>query len=596
MPVLTAKILLQPTRRAWTQIYETDGLVALLALEAAGEGEEVKPAVEIGHEALNLLQSEYLASNKDPQKLSDVVERVGSAFDKYSVMIAVCQFSGEQVYFVRRGVAEIWAIRNQKPYRLNSDNFSGRYDAHDMFLLGTTEFFNAVAQEHLEDEFVGKSTVDQIVDHLSPVIHRLDNPKAGAVVIKPTVVVKLAATQPTLSTYYAPAPPVGAKKVNFIRSLLVRFARILPEREFQVNIAGRSPRATALSVGVVLLALLIVSIFLGVRQKGKSDYRASYQDRLSRAQVLYGDAVSEKGTNLLAARDSFTQSKSIVEALVGEGIKDAQLDQLKANLDANESDILGQSHVPAVLFLDLSIFRPDSTASSLSFDSKTIAALDTKGERVIFIGSSNKETGVSGKVSVPVSVSIFDRKTYVLGKDGVSQADKSGAKAVIPFDSEWVGPITVSIFGSNIYLLQKDGSVWKYPATATGFGPKQKWMSDATSVLGGAADWAIDGSVYVLSESGEIAKFTRGLKDGFRVSGLSKAFNAPASIYTDTELDSLYILDKGNSRIVELDKSGNYKFEYDVDEAKSADDLVVSGKDKKIFLLANNKIFAVPLK
>ncbi|OGY08134.1 MAG: hypothetical protein A2782_03930 [Candidatus Blackburnbacteria bacterium RIFCSPHIGHO2_01_FULL_43_15b] len=584
MPVLTAKILLNSTRRAWTQIYEQNSFVALISLEA-GEEQEAASATEKGHEALSLLQAECASSENLAQHLPSIVERLYSTFSANNPEVAACVVLGDYIYFAKKGLSEIWAIRDQKPYRLSSDNFSGRLDFGDLFLLGTAEFFKRASEGSLEEILKDKSTVDEVGDAISPLIHRSDDPKAGGVIIKAKIV---------------PAPVKEVQpeftRPNVFKRLLVKLAYKLPEREFTPNMPGAS-RRTAFFIGVMLLVLLSVSIFFGIKQKGVLDYKASYQDRLSRAQVLYNDAVSLKGSNILAARDSFTQAKAILTSLKEEGVTDPELDQLKTSLDSQESDILGQSHIPASPFSDLAIFKSDINASDLSFSNGTMAVLDTKGERVVFVGSKSKETAVSGKAAGPLSVSTADGKTYVLGTDGISEVDKLGGKVIIPTDSQWTSPVKLAAFGSNLYLLEKGGVIWKYPGITSGFGSKQEWLKSGSSdLVGNARAWAIDGSVYVLGNGGTIAKYVREVKDSFRVSELSRAFGDATSIYTDPSLDSLYVLDKGIGRVVELDKTGSYKFEYVVDEARQAGGMVVSQADRKIFLLVNNKIFSIPLK
>ncbi|MBI2590825.1 MAG: hypothetical protein HYW33_03035 [Candidatus Blackburnbacteria bacterium] len=591
MPVLTAKILLNATRRAWTQVYEKDGLVVLLSLEAGGEADATS-AIESGHEALSLLQAECLSSSSIAQNTSSIVERLYSTFRSNNPGFAACIVSGDHIYFAKRGLAEIWAVRGQKPYRLNSDNFSGRLDSGDLFLLGTAEFFNRALVGNLEEIFEGKSTADEVADAISPLIHRSDDPKAGGVVVKAKVV--------SVSAEEVQTMPVLAVKTcaepSIFKKLLVKFAYMLPEREFTPGIPSAS-RRTAFYVGTVLLVLLSVSIFFGIKQKGVRDYKASYQDRLSRAQVLYSDAVSLKGSNILQSRDFFTQAKAILTSLKEEGVDDPALDQLKSELDSQESEILGQSHVPATPFTDLTIFRQDISASDLAFSNRTMAVLDIQGERVVFVGSKNKETTVSGKATSPLSVSNVDGRTYVLGKDGVSEVDKTGGKVIIPADSQWNSPVKIAAFGSNLYLLEKGGVIWKYPGITNGFGDKQEWLkSDSLDLVRETKSWTIDGSIYVLGSDGNITRYARGTKDSFRILDLPRPFGEATAIYTDPSLDSLYVLDRGLGRIVELDKTGSYKFEYVVDEARQASGMVVSSSDKKIFLLVNNKIFSIPLK
>lgn len=607
----TAKILLNPTRRAWTQVYEEENLVVLLSLDANGEASDQEAqlsATEVGHNVL--AQLEILRAQNTT--LSEIVTNLHKSFIENKLSIAAASVKGNNIVFIKEGGVQIWAIRDGLPFRLNSDSFSGSLSSGDIFVLGTEEFFESVTKLQLENAFEGKTTVDEIADQASPFIHRLDNPKAGAIILKPEPQNEPEEAEsptfvpPAQTGYYRQqgiATPqnlegLKLKGANFWKKILIKFAHLLPEREFQVKPGQEgSTKRRALSIAIVLLFLLVVSIFLGAKQHQQKAYKDSYKDRLDRAKVLFQDAVAAKGTNLLSARDSFNQSKAIVESLGQEGVHDPGLTQLKSDLDSQESDILGQSHVPATLFLDLSLVRPDINAVEIKEDKDRLAVLDQKGERVIFVGSANKDTSVAGKISQAQALGVLDDNAYVLGSEGILEVSKTGtSKKVVDKDNEWSNPVKVNAFGSSIYLLEKGGVIWKYPATSTGFGAKQKWLESQNNLPGPVVDWTFDGSVYVLSENGEVSKFTRGANAGFRISGLPKPLAKAVSLYTSPELSDIFILDSEAGKVIEVDKTGAYQFEYVVDQAKGALSLTASQTAGKIFLLSQNKIWQVPLK
>ena len=58
----------------------------------------------------------------------------------------------------------------------------------------------------------------------------------------------------------------------------------------------------------------------------------------------------------------------------------------------------------------------------------------------------------------------------------------------------------------------------------------------------------------------------------------------------------MYVLDNEKGRIVVTDKNGEYKAQYLGDVVKNADNLVVSEKEKKVFVLTGNKLFFLNLK
>src|SRR3989344_1165 len=617
MSLITAKILSNATPNAWTQVFEQENLCILLSVEETPSPErddkEVKPATGIGREIISFLEEET-GKDKSFQNLVSIADQAVEKFQPHRTTIAVCSVSDSYVYFVKRGDCQIWANRGGTVYKFTGHNFSGRIAEGDSFILGTEDFFKSIPPEELSKNLLNNPNLEDIAENLMPALHKENNPKAGAVIIQPGIptlreqapregqaplVVRQSAQASLPQT--GPSSPV-TKPPNPLKTLLVKFAQVLPDKPFEPRqLENRDLRKTSLSVGVVLLIILLISIFFGLRQKKARDYKLSYQDRLERAEVLYNDALAQKDVNKANAQVSFRESKTIVDALIAEGIQDKDLEKLRTNLAEQEANILARALVQANLFLDLSLVRQNVQGVEMALSDGQIAVLDQGGSRVIYVAAKDKKTDVSGadKISNATSASVFDRKTYVLGDAGIVEIDSRGnSKVAVPQDSEWASVYKVLAFGSNIYLLEKGGIVWKYPAagTASGFGTKQKWFAGSTTPPTASVDWTVDGAIYILGEGGEVGKFTRGLKDGFRLSGLSEGLSGTQNIYTDPDLESLFILDKENGRIVETEKTGAYKLEYVSEEVKNTQDFVVSQSEGKIFLLSQNKILEIPLK
>ena len=67
-------------------------------------------------------------------------------------------------------------------------------------------------------------------------------------------------------------------------------------------------------------------------------------------------------------------------------------------------------------------------------------------------------------------------------------------------------------------------------------------------------------------------------------------------VYTDDTSKNVYVLDNQNKRIAVLDKEGTYLAQYAWEEPQAFSGFVVSEPQKKIFLLAGGKIYALELK
>ena len=140
-------------------------------------------------------------------------------------------------------------------------------------------------------------------------------------------------------------------------------------------------------------------------------------------------------------------------------------------------------------------------------------------------------------------------------------------EAVPVADSDtWVKPVAMGAFMGNLYVLDPlGGRILKYlPNNNAYTTPPFSYLSSTVSVdLLGAVDMAIDGNVYVLFADGTIHKFFDGEEKPFPMTGLPSSIRNPTSIFVsgaqEPEAEGwVYVTDRGNERIVQFDKEGNY--------------------------------------
>ena len=148
----------------------------------------------------------------------------------------------------------------------------------------------------------------------------------------------------------------------------------------------------------------------------------------------------------------------------------------------------------------------------------------------------------------------------------------------------------------RFYVLDKyEGQIIKFvPASGSAY-TNSNYLTDASS-FSKVNSIAIDGAIYVLFVDGKIDKFLKGTKQSFNVTGLNKPLSNPTRIYTDADSDSIYILDKGGSRVVVLNKEGSFTADYSATLLKNALDFEVLEKDKKINFLADKKVYQIEIK
>jgi len=80
--------------------------------------------------------------------------------------------------------------------------------------------------------------------------------------------------------------------------------------------------------------------------------------------------------------------------------------------------------------------------------------------------------------------------------------------------------------------------------------------------LTNTVDMAIDGDVFVLVLDGQVWRFTLGKPLPFPRTDLDKPMPNPASIFTNQAVQSVYVVDAANKRIVQFSKEGVFQRQF----------------------------------
>lgn len=154
----------------------------------------------------------------------------------------------------------------------------------------------------------------------------------------------------------------------------------------------------------------------------------------------------------------------------------------------------------------------------------------------------------------------------------------------------------VATFEGKLYLLDVGGNrILRLTRSGAGYGGAANWLQDPTANLRGAADIAVDGSVYVLGTDGTLAVFFQGKPQALTLDPLDPPLTAPARLVTSATLKNLYILDPPHHRLVVYDKQGGLKEQILLPDDVPLSDVTVSEKDKEALLLSDKKILRVDL-
>lgn len=572
--VLFAKVVATPTPTGWSQAYSAGSLFAVLSL---GTTEEVNLSL-LGKEVIDTLEQEYFTL--ETKNLSSIKQAVSVTLEKIPESVASCFVvaallqnilyifvKGKGKVFLRRGET-LGTIINGQDNDLTSA--SGKLNNGDIAILTTQMFSKIVTRDALLSSF-DHNTPSDIAEIISPLVHQEEQGEATAIILA----YKEQVPEDNRSEN---AFPMEEKKEENEEettvtapgtSLMQSLQSFVPR--FNVHkFAGQDlthSRKIFLSIAVIIVVILFASIMFAVKKQEDAKAQALFSDIFPQAQKKYDEGQGLADLNRQLAKEDFEASQKILQDNKSK-FKDGS--EQRKQVD----ELLGKA---------------TKALTSVSGE-KTIqpAPVDEKSSAFLLIVAKNLSA---------LAFAQDDKSVYVIDKSVVAKIAKDTEKkqAIIQNKNYWESSQGLGTYFGNVYVLDKRGNqVIKFVPSEDGF-VKTSYFGAASPNVSKAISLAIDGSIYLLYEDGSINKFTKGVKDAFSVKGLDMPVSPSSELFTNADTDSLYILDRENKRIVKLGKDGSYQSLYKTDMLKTTKYFEVLEKDKKIYILAQSRIYEIPL-
>ncbi|KKR84171.1 MAG: hypothetical protein UU32_C0049G0009 [Candidatus Woesebacteria bacterium GW2011_GWB1_41_10] len=345
---------------------------------------------------------------------------------------------------------------------------------------------------------------------------------------------------------------VGIKTVSFYEvakiSPLEFLKKFVPDRKIVVkNEVGfeenSKSKKTTFSVGIILLAILVVSVGFGVRQKS---------------------------------------------------VKEREEETARSEQEKTDRETAGFFETFPELFLDLTLLSSGFKGDIVSTSGGNLYVLDKNSKKIVSIEIANKKSGVvagQGKLGEAFDLASYENRVFVLDAEGVKEVDEDIKTAV---EKDWEGEVLIQTFAGNLYVLDKSaGAIYRFAGSDDTFGSRQNWLAASTKPdFTDAKSWTFDGAIYVLTGS-KILKFSQGSPQTFSLAGEVLSVGA---VYADEENQFLYVLDKENGKVFALEKDGKFKAQYSFETIKEVVSLIASESEGKIILLTGEKLLSIEMK
>ncbi len=581
-----AKIVANPNEYSWSQVYNSGKLFAVLSLETGEITQEKDYLNVLGKEILDVLEQEYYSlETKDLDTIEKAVLQTSEKIPQdVTCSFAIGAFVNNILYVYILGNGKISLKRGGNLGNLleSSDqksNFikkaSGFLQDNDVLVLQTKQFSNIISISTLS-EFLDNLPPSEAAENIAPLVHEKEEAGAASIIIaykspveepEPVIAPEEKEHEDEEKPQEEHKSPFYSSSIDKKENFFVKVKSLFSKFKFTTKPDLNHPRKVILTIVLIIIVVFAGSVFFAIKKQESSKIQSLFASVYPEASKKYNEGQGLLDLNQNLAHDSFTEAKNILDKAKDKFPKNSsQEKQVSELLTKINSALKSTSGIES------------STAKEVSGSSNNFLFSETKNDAVYF--------------------SYDDKNIYGLTSDNVFSLDKNGGnkKTIIKNDSNWQEGVAVSSYNWNVYVLdKKQNQIIKFVAADSGFSDTN-YFSDTEPNFSNVVSMAIDSSIYVLYSNGTIDKFTKGKSDSFSVTGLDTKLSNPTRIFTTKDIDNIYILDNGNSRVVVLDKTGAYKAQYQANVIKNAEDFDVLEKDKKIQVLSGDRIYEIGLK
>ncbi len=255
------------------------------------------------------------------------------------------------------------------------------------------------------------------------------------------------------------------------------------------------------------------------------------------------------------------------------------------------------------IFYDLRLAKSDFIASGIDLRDKTFVLYDKDMKQLILLDYETKRVSVrdftqqatlNGAVLQNNSVFILVDGIYSFSANLDSQTKLEEVKKAGDSNKN---ALLLDAYDRYVYVVNPEKrNIYRYAQTDDGYSDPVGWMKSVTGIkYENLRSIAVDGDVWLTTNDGQLKKFTSGREETLSLRGLDIPFTKDIYVYTSEELQSLYVLDPSNNRVVIFDKSGTFTKELKSISLASANGITVSESLGKIFVSSGSIIYQINL-
>ena len=319
-----SKIVATPTLNSWSQAYNAGKLFAVLSLEKTKDSPDIESLNILGKNLLERLEQEFFII--EDKNLESIKKAISAVFKNEVEGIAISFAAGVLVndilylfglgnakVFIKRGGSLGLALNSENASSKNVASSSGFLKEQDLIVLTTDAFSQVVTQDELNSN-LNDTIPAEITESLAPKIHKAENGKISAIVIKygtPKAEEIIDEGIETNEEIKEEEEQIKKQVFPFGKYLSLLRSKSASWRK-KPNIKIQLTRKVFLLAAIAIVVVLATSIFFAIQKQNNAKIHALFAEIYPSASKKYAEGQSLLDLNKNFARDSFLSAQKIL--------------------------------------------------------------------------------------------------------------------------------------------------------------------------------------------------------------------------------------------------------------------------------------------
>ncbi len=362
---------------------------------------------------------------------------------------------------------------------------------------------------------------------------------------------------------------------------------------------------------LIFLSLVAVILLIGGILYIESRQQQTAED--ARFQQIIKDATNKKETadsaliydNIEAAFEAIASAQSLLnDPLCQTQKKNADCARLSQELAGMLARARKITVAQTALLLDAAALNPSAPLERILKIGGKIIGFSANQPQLVIYDTLTREvkvmsTGYNATGFVDGAVPKENDYAIIFSNQGeaikFNPADYTFKKIDVAFPATNPTVAGAVIYNRRLYVLDANNNqIYKHDSAKAGFGLGKPWLKDTLNLQNGAG-LTIEGDIFVLNKNGEIYKLNGGQRQEFALRRIDPPLKNGAAIWSYTDLQYLYVLDREEKRLLILDKNGQLKTQVLAETFLRPTSMIVDEPNKTAYIADSNKLYQIAL-